>query len=142
MDVGLYVHVPFCASKCGYCDFYSRVLNPAAVSKDREDYTPGMKLSACLEKLAEGPVQESIPGGSTGLSLASAAVRGSPWMAALRALKPSQRSTETPSGQPMSAENAARAAKIKELQQANGLLGQQRNPAAALATRYPEQARK
>lgn len=24
-DVGLYVHVPFCPSKCGYCDFYSRV---------------------------------------------------------------------------------------------------------------------
>ena len=23
--VGIYIHVPFCASKCGYCDFYSRV---------------------------------------------------------------------------------------------------------------------
>ena len=22
--VGIYVHIPFCASKCGYCDFYSR----------------------------------------------------------------------------------------------------------------------
>ena len=28
MDVGLYVHVPFCTTKCGYCDFYSKV--PAA----------------------------------------------------------------------------------------------------------------
>ena len=22
-DVGLYVHIPFCAAKCSYCDFYS-----------------------------------------------------------------------------------------------------------------------
>jgi oxygen-independent coproporphyrinogen III oxidase len=24
-EVGLYIHVPFCATKCGYCDFYSHV---------------------------------------------------------------------------------------------------------------------
>ena len=22
--LGIYIHIPFCASKCGYCDFYSR----------------------------------------------------------------------------------------------------------------------
>lgn len=27
-DVGLYVHVPFCPSKCGYCDFESHVPDP------------------------------------------------------------------------------------------------------------------
>ena len=23
--LGIYIHIPFCASKCGYCDFYSHV---------------------------------------------------------------------------------------------------------------------
>lgn len=30
MNVGLYLHVPFCATKCGYCDFYSHVPQPGA----------------------------------------------------------------------------------------------------------------
>ena len=39
---GLYVHFPFCASKCTYCDFYARV---------RRDWTP--YADALLRELAE-----------------------------------------------------------------------------------------
>lgn len=32
MTVGVYVHVPFCVSKCNYCDFYSESLKPCRVN--------------------------------------------------------------------------------------------------------------
>lgn len=30
IETGLYIHVPFCATKCGYCDFYSHTPAPGA----------------------------------------------------------------------------------------------------------------
>ncbi|MGB9624896.1 MAG: radical SAM family heme chaperone HemW [Phycisphaerae bacterium] len=51
VDAGLYIHVPFCRTKCGYCDFYSRV--PA------EGQT-GRYVDAVLTELAGGP---AAPGG-------------------------------------------------------------------------------
>ena len=47
----LYVHVPFCRSLCGYCDFYSQVLEPArvgpfvdAVGRELTGYAVGREL--------------------------------------------------------------------------------------------------
>lgn len=31
--LGVYVHIPFCSSKCRYCDFYSEILQPARVER-------------------------------------------------------------------------------------------------------------
>lgn len=49
VNVGLYVHVPFCAAKCGYCDFYSRVPGPGQTARF---------VDALLAELAGSPVGE------------------------------------------------------------------------------------
>ncbi len=43
--VGVYIHVPFCVKKCGYCDFYSRV-----GFSDFDRYTDALMLE--LEDMA------------------------------------------------------------------------------------------
>jgi oxygen-independent coproporphyrinogen-3 oxidase len=48
--VGLYVHVPFCAVRCSYCDFSSGALSARAL----ERYLAGMEREAALRAPAAG----------------------------------------------------------------------------------------
>ncbi len=50
-SLGLYLHFPFCVSKCAYCDFYSV---PTASQKLREDY-----VGALVRQLGEYSIQAS-----------------------------------------------------------------------------------
>jgi oxygen-independent coproporphyrinogen III oxidase len=65
MGPGLYVHVPFCVRKCGYCAFFSRPAEPAAVAAWRAG------LGRELQALPEGFAPESVFfGGGTPTALA------------------------------------------------------------------------
>lgn len=46
-NIGLYIHIPFCKSKCPYCDFYSKRGDIC----DFDDYT--MCVAECMENYAE-----------------------------------------------------------------------------------------
>ena len=49
---GLYIHIPFCETKCGYCDFYSVAL------KDRD---PGPLVDRVIRELAHRAESCSLP---------------------------------------------------------------------------------
>ncbi|MFH1625889.1 MAG: radical SAM family heme chaperone HemW, partial [Pseudomonadota bacterium] len=62
-DIGTYVHIPFCISKCPYCDFNSVVVSPVP----EEDYVQALieEIGAYATpreyKFKEGGLKESIP---------------------------------------------------------------------------------
>ncbi len=56
---GLYIHIPFCARKCPYCDFYSRPASAPVM----EAYT--RQASAVLERWAGASLQTVYFGGGT-----------------------------------------------------------------------------
>ena len=59
---GIYIHVPFCQSRCAYCDFYSTTL-----LAHREDYvdTVCRELQRRISELQDEPVRTIYFGGGT-----------------------------------------------------------------------------
>lgn len=68
MDAGLYVHVPFCHRKCGYCDFFS--VEPAGV----DDYVAAVLAEARLHAPSFGRFQTLYVGGGTPSLLSDASL--------------------------------------------------------------------
>ena len=67
--LSIYLHVPFCASKCGYCDFHSQPL--CASSSDlRSRYVDRLllRLGECVGSM-RGPLETLYIGGGTPTSL-------------------------------------------------------------------------
>ena len=56
---GLYIHVPFCAGKCPYCDFYSRPAAPGGM----ESYI--RQARAQMKSWAGAPFDTVYFGGGT-----------------------------------------------------------------------------
>lgn len=57
----LYIHIPFCARKCRYCDFYSVPQSEAAA----EAYVVALCRELALRRSAAGPLQSIYIGGGT-----------------------------------------------------------------------------
>jgi putative oxygen-independent coproporphyrinogen III oxidase len=66
---GVYVHVPFCQTRCGYCDFNTYTASELGSGASRETYaelaTGEIRLAAKVLKGRAGPVQTVFFGGGT-----------------------------------------------------------------------------
>lgn len=69
-NLGLYIHIPFCVHKCGYCDFYSTVVSDA--KKDRYLKALDEYLDSYAMQAAYRDIDTVYIGGGTPTSLDSA----------------------------------------------------------------------
>lgn len=62
-ELGVYIHVPFCAQKCSYCDFYSKVSSPW----ERREYVFTLLEEIRLQQefLKQRPIRSVFFGGGT-----------------------------------------------------------------------------
>ena len=61
---GIYIHIPFCMSKCPYCDFYSV---PGAKTGKIEAFAAALEneIDFYAERYAEKPIESIYFGGGT-----------------------------------------------------------------------------
>ena len=71
---GLYIHIPFCASKCSYCDFYSMPLKDGSVARQYLDAAI-KEFRLRRDELTE-PVKTIYIGGGTPSQLPAPALAG------------------------------------------------------------------
>lgn len=69
LPIGWYVHLPFCATKCGYCDFYSLPTIPALV-----DDLIGALCNELAQRDPGRPVETIFVGGGTPTVLPASAL--------------------------------------------------------------------
>jgi len=67
-DIALYIHIPFCSSKCDYCDFYS--FKPSS-EKQKEDFQNALfyEIDLKAELIKERNISSIYIGGGTPSSL-------------------------------------------------------------------------
>jgi len=73
--VGLYVHVPFCEAKCGYCAFYSVPVTPAQVTAYVEALAVEARGAASDPKLHGKKFTTLYVGGGTPSAIAHSSLR-------------------------------------------------------------------
>lgn len=64
-SAGLYVHIPFCASKCQYCSFYSVAANTKSIQRYYQALCSQIESSVKLEPWASLPYASIFLGGGT-----------------------------------------------------------------------------
>src|SRR3954453_19917878 len=83
---GVYVHVPFCATRCGYCDFNTYTAGELGSAASPASWLEGLKreLDLGVRQLGPRPAETVFVGGGTpsmlgadGLAAVLDAVRGS-----------------------------------------------------------------
>ena len=66
---GIYVHVPFCVTRCGYCDFNTYTAAELGPGATRDSYAglaiEEIRLARRVLGAAAGPVQSVFFGGGT-----------------------------------------------------------------------------